>query len=124
MLINRRSGDYNMRISKLFMPTQREIPSDAEIVSHQLMLRAGLMKKIASGIYSFLPVGYRAYRKVENIVREEMDRAGAQELIMPAILIRRLATLISMKSCGRRRNRLIFSVLVSCMPVSTVSIFS
>jgi len=75
-----------MRISKLFMPTQREIPSDAEIVSHQLMLRAGLMKKIASGIYSFLPVGYRAYRKVENIVREEMDRAGAQELIMPAIL--------------------------------------
>jgi len=75
-----------MRVSKLFMPTQREIPSDAEIVSHQLMLRAGLMKKIASGIYSFLPVGYRAYRKVENIVREEMDRAGAQELIMPAIL--------------------------------------
>lgn len=75
-----------MRVSKLFMPTQREIPADAEIVSHQLMLRAGLMKKIASGIYSFLPVGYRAYRKVENIVREEMDRAGAQELIMPAIL--------------------------------------
>ena len=75
-----------MRVSKLFMPTQREIPSDAEIVSHQLMLRAGLMKKIASGIYSFLPMGYRAYRKVENIVREEMDRAGAQELIMPAIL--------------------------------------
>jgi len=75
-----------MRVSRLFMPTQREIPADAEIVSHQLMLRAGLMKKIASGIYSFLPVGYRAYRKVENIVREEMDRAGAQELIMPAIL--------------------------------------
>jgi len=75
-----------MRVSKLFMPTQREIPADAEIVSHQLMLRAGLMKKIASGIYSFLPMGYRAYRKVENIVREEMDRAGAQELIMPAIL--------------------------------------
>jgi len=86
MFIHQRSGDNNMRISKLFMPTQREIPSDAEIVSHQLMLRAGLMKKIASGIYSFLPVGYRAYRKVENIVREEMDRAGAQELIMPAIL--------------------------------------
>ena len=51
-----------MRVSKLFMPTQREIPADAEIVSHQLMLRAGLMKKIASGIYSFLPMGYRAYR--------------------------------------------------------------
>jgi len=75
-----------MLVSKLFMPTQREIPSDAEIVSHQLMLRAGLMRKVASGIYSFLPVGYRAFRKVEAIVREEMDRAGAQELIMPAIL--------------------------------------
>ena len=75
-----------MRVSKLFMPTQREIPSDAEIVSHQLMLRSGMMRKVASGIYSFLPMGYRAFRKVENIVREEMDRAGAQELIMPAIL--------------------------------------
>lgn len=75
-----------MRISKLFMPTQREIPADAEIISHQLMLRAGLMRKVASGIYSFLPMGYRAFRKVENIVRQEMDRAGAQELIMPAVL--------------------------------------
>lgn len=75
-----------MRVSKLFMPTQREIPADAEIVSHQLMLRAGMLRKVASGIYSFLPMGYRAYRKVENIVREEMDRAGAQELIMPAVL--------------------------------------
>lgn len=75
-----------MRISKLFMPTQREIPADAEIISHQLMLRAGMMRKIASGIYSFLPMGYRSFRKVEAIVREEMDRAGAQELIMPAVL--------------------------------------
>lgn len=75
-----------MRISKLFMPTQREIPADAEIISHQLMLRAGLIRKIASGIYSFLPLGHRAFRKIENIVREEMDRAGAQELIMPAVL--------------------------------------
>jgi prolyl-tRNA synthetase len=75
-----------MRISRLFMPTQREVPADAELISHQLMLRAGLMRKVASGIYSFLPMGYRAFRKVENIVREEMDRAGAQELIMPAIL--------------------------------------
>lgn len=75
-----------MRLTKLFMSTQREIPADAEIVSHQLMLRAGLMRKIASGVYSFLPMGYRTYRKVEQIVREEMDRAGAQELIMPAIL--------------------------------------
>ncbi|MBN1775686.1 MAG: proline--tRNA ligase [Clostridiales bacterium] len=75
-----------MRISGMFMPTQREIPADAEIISHQLMLRAGLIRKVASGIYSFLPMGYRAFRKVENIVREEMDRAGAQELSMPAIL--------------------------------------
>lgn len=75
-----------MRISKMFMPTQREIPAEAEIISHQLMLRAGLMRKMASGIYSFLPLGYRVFRKIEQIIREEMDRAGAQELIMPAIL--------------------------------------
>ncbi len=83
--MSRREMEY-MRVSKLFMPTQREIPADAEIVSHQLMLRAGMLRKVASGVYSFLPMGYRAYRKVENIVREEMDRAGAQELIMPAVL--------------------------------------
>ena len=75
-----------MRVSKLFMATQREIPSDAEIPSHQLMLRAGLMRKVASGIYSFMPVGYKAYKNVERVVREEMDKAGAQELIMPAVL--------------------------------------
>lgn len=75
-----------MRVSRLFMATQREVPSDAEIPSHQLMLRAGLMRKVASGIYSFMPVGMKAYRNVENVVREEMDRAGAQELIMPAVL--------------------------------------
>ena len=75
-----------MRVSKLFMATQREIPADAEIPSHQLMLRAGLIRKVASGIYSFMPLGYRTYRKVENVIREEMDKAGAQELIMPALL--------------------------------------
>lgn len=75
-----------MRLSRMFMPTQREVPSEAEIISHKLMLRAGLMRKIASGIYSYLPLGYRTYRKIENIVREEMDKAGAQELIMPAVL--------------------------------------
>jgi len=75
-----------MRLSKFFMSTQREVPADAEIISHQLMLRAGMMRKVASGIYAFLPMGYRSYRKVEQVVREEMDRAGAQELIMPAIL--------------------------------------
>ena len=68
------------------MATQREIPADAEIPSHQLMLRAGLIRKVASGIYSFMPLGYRTYRKVEAVIREEMDKAGAQELIMPALL--------------------------------------
>ena len=75
-----------MRVSKLFMATQREIPADAEIPSHQLMLRAGMIRKCASGIYSFMPIGLRSYKKVENIIREEMDKAGAQELIMPALL--------------------------------------
>ena len=75
-----------MRISKMFIPTLREVPADAEIASHKYMLRAGLMRKLASGIYSFLPMGYRSFRKVEQIIREEMDRAGAQELIMSALL--------------------------------------
>lgn len=75
-----------MRVSRLFMPTLREVPAEAEIASHKLMLRAGLMKKLASGIYSFLPLGYRTFRKIEQIIREEMDRAGGQELVMSALL--------------------------------------
>ncbi|MBR4874297.1 MAG: proline--tRNA ligase [Clostridia bacterium] len=75
-----------MRMSKLFLSTLREIPAEAETVSHQLMLRAGIIRKLAAGVYSFLPLGYKVLRKVENIVREEMDRAGAQELIMSALL--------------------------------------
>jgi prolyl-tRNA synthetase len=75
-----------MRYSQMFIPTLREVPAEAEIVSHKLMLRAGLMRKLASGIYSFLPLGYRVFRKVEQIVREEMDRSGAQELLMSALL--------------------------------------
>ncbi|MCX7841770.1 MAG: proline--tRNA ligase [Clostridia bacterium] len=75
-----------MRVSQMFIPTLREVPAEAEIASHKLMLRAGLMRKLASGIYSFLPLGYRVFRKIEQIVREEMDRAGAQELIMSALL--------------------------------------
>ena len=75
-----------MRVSELFLATQREIPADAEIPSHRLMLRAGLIRKMASGVYSFMPMGYRTYRKVESVIREEMDKAGAQELIMPALL--------------------------------------
>jgi prolyl-tRNA synthetase len=68
------------------MPTTKETPSDAEIVSHRLMLRAGLLRKVASGIYNYLPAGLRVLRKVERILREEMDRAGALEVLMPAVV--------------------------------------
>jgi len=74
-----------MRYSKTLIPTIKEVPADAEIISHQLMLRAGLMRKLASGTYIYLPAGYRMIRKVEQIVREEMDRTGAQEMLMPVI---------------------------------------
>lgn len=73
-------------MSKLLMPTLREVPAEAEITSHKLMLRAGLIRKLAAGIYSYLPLGLKYYKKVEKIVREEMDRAGAQELLMAALL--------------------------------------
>ncbi len=75
-----------MRMSNLLMPTLREVPAEAEIASHRLMLRAGLIRKLAAGIYSYLPLGLRTLKKVEQIVREEMDRAGAQELLMSALL--------------------------------------
>jgi prolyl-tRNA synthetase len=75
-----------MRVSQMFIPTLREVPAETEIASHQLMLRAGLIRKLASGVYTYLPLGYRTFRKVEQIIREEMDRAGAQELIMSAML--------------------------------------
>lgn len=74
-----------MKTSQLLLATLREAPSDAEIVSHQLMLRAGMIRQLARGIYTWLPLGLRVLRKVENIVREEMDRAGAQEILMPAV---------------------------------------
>ncbi len=73
-----------MRASQMFIPTLREAP--AEAVSHRLMLRAGLIRKLASGIYSYLPMGLRTFRKIERIIREEMDRIGALELSMPALL--------------------------------------
>ena len=74
-----------MRASRFLIATQKETPSDAEVISHQLMLRAGLIRKLAAGLYNWLPMGLRVLRKVENIVREEMDRAGAQELLMPVV---------------------------------------
>ena len=75
-----------MRVSQLLMPTLREVPAEAESASHILMLKAGLMRKLASGIYAFLPLGLRVLRKIEGIIREEMNKAGAQELLMPALL--------------------------------------
>ncbi|THF62274.1 proline--tRNA ligase [Pseudothauera nasutitermitis] len=74
-----------MRASQYFVSTLKEAPSDAEIASHKLMLRAGLIRKVAAGIYTYMPMGLRVIRKVENIVREEMDRAGAMELAMPMV---------------------------------------
>jgi prolyl-tRNA synthetase len=71
--------------SKSFIPTLKEVPSDAEIVSHKLLLRAGLIRKVTGGLYNFLPLGLRVLRKVEAIVREEMNRAGALEVLMPAL---------------------------------------
>ncbi len=75
-----------MRISKLLLPTLRESPADAEVISHQLMLRAGMVRQLATGVYTWLPLGLRVLRKVEAVVREEMDRAGAQELLMSGVL--------------------------------------
>lgn len=74
-----------MRASQYLISTLKETPSDAEVISHQLMLRAGMIRKLASGLYTWLPLGLRTLRKVERIVREEMDAAGAQEVLMPAI---------------------------------------
>jgi prolyl-tRNA synthetase len=74
-----------MRMTKLLIPTLKEDPSDAEVVSHRLMVRAGMIRKLTTGIYSYLPLGYRSLRKMEQIVREEMDAAGAQEVFLPMV---------------------------------------
>ncbi len=74
-----------MRLSSFFLPTSRDDPAEAQIVSHRLMLRAGMVRQASAGIYSWLPLGFRALRNVERIVREEQDRAGCQEMLMPTI---------------------------------------
>jgi len=74
-----------MRYSKYFIPTHKEAPSDAEVISHQLMIRAGMIRKLTSGVYTYLPLCLRSIRKVEDIIREEMNRAGAIEILMPAV---------------------------------------
>ena len=84
-----------MRLSKMHLKTLREVPAEAEIPSHILMLRTGMIRKLASGVYGFMPLGWRTLRKIEEIVREEMDAAGGQEIHMSAI---------SRQSCGRNRE--------------------
>jgi prolyl-tRNA synthetase len=74
-----------MRFTKYFIPTYKEIPAEAEVISHQLMLRAGMIRKLTSGVYTFLPIGLKSLRKVETIIREEMNRSGGIEVLMPAV---------------------------------------
>ena len=74
-----------MRLASFFMPTLKENPSEARIVSHRLMLRAGMIRQVSAGIYSWLPLGFRVLKKIEQITREEMDAAGCQELLMPTL---------------------------------------
>ena len=74
-----------MRLSKMYVRTLRELPAEAEIPSHILLLRTGMIRKLASGIYGFMPLGWRTLHKIENIIREEMDKSGAQEILMSAI---------------------------------------
>jgi prolyl-tRNA synthetase len=75
-----------VRFSQLFIPTLKETPAEAEVASHQLMVRSGMIRKVAAGIYSLLPLGLRVMRNVERIVREELDRAGAQEVELPVVI--------------------------------------
>jgi len=77
--------DFTMRASSYVLATVKETPADAVVISHQLMMRAGMVRKLASGLYSWLPTGLRVLRKIEKIVREEMDRSGAQEILMPCV---------------------------------------
>ena len=74
-----------MRISQLLSKTMREDPPEAETASHRLMLRAGLIHQVAAGVYAFLPLAWRSVRKIESIIREEMDAAGSQELLLPTL---------------------------------------
>src|SRR5205814_8591411 len=75
-----------MRMSQLFLPTEREPPADAEATSHKLMVRAGLIRQVGSGLWSWLPAGWRVHRKAEQVVREEIDAIGGQEMLMPVLL--------------------------------------
>ncbi|HVS85733.1 MAG TPA: hypothetical protein VHD91_08875, partial [Gaiellaceae bacterium] len=73
------------RASQLFLPTLRDAPADAEAVSHKLLVRGGFIRQVAAGVWTFLPLGWRVHRKVEQIIREEMDAIGCQEMLMPVL---------------------------------------
>ena len=90
-----------MRVSKFLLTTLKEAPAEAELVSHRLMLRAGMIKRLAAGIYTWMPLGLRVLRKVEAIVREEMNRSGAIELLMPVVQPAEM-----WQESGRSRRRL------------------
>ncbi|MFW7395606.1 proline--tRNA ligase, partial [Vagococcus fluvialis] len=75
-----------MKQSKFFMPTLREVPSDAEVISHKMLLRGGYIRQVSSGYYSYLPLAYRVIRKLEDIMREEFDKIGANEMLLPAVV--------------------------------------
>ena len=90
-----------MKATQTFVSTLKEAPADAEVVSHQLMIRAGMIRKLASGIYTWAPLGLRVLRKVEAIVREEMNRAGAIEMLMPSMAPFRILICKSLKGMLR-----------------------
>ena len=90
-----------MRFSSLFAPTLKDDPADAEVISHKLLVRAGMIRQVARGIYDYLPLGLRVLRNIEKIVREEMDAAGAQELLLPGMPGR---TLAGEQALGRLRQ--------------------
>src|SRR5690242_21762119 len=73
------------RASQLFLPTLREAPADAEAVSHKLLVRGGFIRQVSAGLWTFMPLGWRVHRKIEQIVREEMDAIGGQEMLMPVL---------------------------------------
>src|SRR4030042_1207368 len=89
--VSQTSGNSNIfkepvvRISKLLSKTLREVPADADTVSHQYLVRAGMINQLAAGVYTYLPLGWRVLKKIENIIRDEMDKAGGQEMSMPVL---------------------------------------
>src|SRR5690554_7129272 len=104
-----------MRLSNLFMPTRKEDPADAEVVSHKLLVRGAYIRMLTRGIYDFLPLGWRSVRKIEAIIREEMDRAGAQEVRLPAVQPAELWVESDRKSTRLNSSHVRISYAVFCL---------